>query len=120
MKIRYAISVIIAIALTLLFMLTTFRHWNLLALINATSLAALLLVMAGFSLLVVGGGFFSGIGYSFRRFFKKTAKSWKALDEIEEDEPFRPSSHSFSMMSPFLVVGIGLFILTFAASLLFF
>lgn len=120
MKRRYGFTVLIVGILTLLLMLTMFPGWTWLALINAVSMASLLLVLAGGGLFIVGGGFFSGISYSFRRFFKKTSESWKALDEIEEDDDFRPTTYSFSMTVPFLVVGMVLFGLTLGISFLFF
>lgn len=119
MKKLYGITAVIVGLLTLLFMLTMFRDWTLLALVNAVSMASLLLVIVGAILFVVGGGFFYGIAYSFRRFFKKTSKSWQMLDEIEKDEEFRPTTHSFSMTVPFLVVGGVLFLVTLGVSFLF-
>lgn len=119
MKKMYGITLIISVALTLLFMLTMFRDWTLLALVNAVSMVSLLLIISGAALLVVGGGFFYGMAYSFRRFFKKTSKSWQLLDDIEKDEEFRPTTHSFSLTIPFLVVGAVLFIVTLGVSFLF-
>lgn len=108
MTIRYGVTFIITILLTLMYMTVKSSAWTMLALIDAATITSLILIIVGAVLFVAGQGFFSGIAYSFRRFFKKTKKTWEMLEE--NDEEYTVKEHSFSFTTPFLVIGVGLFI----------
>lgn len=107
-----------ALILSVLLMVWMYRQWSLIAFINSASIIALIFLMVGGMLFVVQGGFFSGIAYSFKRFYKKTTKTGEILDEIEGDEEdrYEPKTHSFSLTYPLILVGAVLFVLTLALS----
>lgn len=111
----YGTTTIFTIFSILFFMFVKFDSWTILAFVNAAAVTSLIFIIMGALLFVSGQGFFSGIAYSFRRFFKKTSKTWQMLDEPDEEYSVR--KHSFSLTIPFLAVGIGLFLVTFFISL---
>lgn len=114
----YGITIFIATCSTLVFMVLKFNSWNALAFINAATFTSLILIVIGAFLFVTGRGFFSGIAYSFKRFFKKTSKSWKSFGEPEEK--YTVNIRSFSLTAPFLLIGIGLFVLITILSFILF
>lgn len=114
----YGITLFITIFTTLLLMVLKFNSWTALSFINASTFTSLILIVIGAFLFVTGKGFFSGIAYSFKRFFKKTSKSWISFGEPEET--YTVNTHSFSLTGPFLIIGISLFVLITILSFVFF
>jgi hypothetical protein len=114
----YLVSIFSALILSVLLMVWMYKQWSLLAFINSASIIALIFLMVGGILFVVEGGFFSGIAYSFKRFYKKTTKTGKILDEIEkgEEDKYEPKTHSFSLTYPLILVGTVLFVVALALS----
>ncbi|HLR01263.1 MAG TPA: DUF3899 domain-containing protein [Virgibacillus sp.] len=115
---NYFIATLITILSTILFMTLKYDAWTILAFINSATITSLILIIIGATLFVSGQGFFSGIAYSFRRFFKKTSKKWEMLDE--PDEEYVVKKHSFSLTLPFLLLGGSLFLLALILSFIFY
>src|SRR5699024_4654590 len=115
---NYFIATLITILSTILFMTLKYDAWTILAFINSATITSLILIIIGATLFVSGQGFFSGIAYSFRRFFKKTSKKWEMLDE--PDEEYVVKKHSFSLTLPFLLLGGSLFLLALIRSFIFY
>ncbi|HEU5139084.1 MAG TPA: DUF3899 domain-containing protein [Bacillales bacterium] len=114
----YAITFTAAVILSLLIMAGIYKEVSFLSAINSASLASLILIIVGASMLVVQGGFFNGISYSFKRFYRKSLKSTEGFeDEVDDnEEDYRPTQRTFSFTFPALIVGILLFLLTLALS----
>ncbi|KZN98206.1 DUF3899 domain-containing protein [Bacillus badius] len=79
---------------------------------------AIWLLMIGGALLVLEGGMFDGMMYSFRHFKKHTSKKEAYISrQTKEWRPSRTGRHKFSLTYPFLFSGGALFLFTVAASL---
>lgn len=115
---NYVIALLIAIILTLFFMFTKYDSWTLLEFINALTITSLIMIIIGATLFISGQGFFYGIAYSFRRFFKKTSKKWQMLNE--PDEEYVVNKHSFSLTVPLLLLGAGIFMIVLIVSFAFY
>src|SRR5699024_12251838 len=89
MKKLYGLTILLTILLTVLLMVYMYREWTLLAFVDASSIAPFILIIIGGSLYVIGGGFFPGVAYSFRRFFKKTSKVCQMLDEGHDTDYYQ-------------------------------
>ncbi|CAH0346723.1 DUF3899 domain-containing protein [Bacillus sp. CECT 9360] len=87
-----------------------FNHsFNRLIWINTLFSFSLMLTLLGGMMLVIQGGFFSGIIRSFRLFFWKTSPMKQVLEEIEgKREDSSPYLLSFRFTFPFLYSGTSL------------
>ncbi|MBY0124339.1 DUF3899 domain-containing protein [Bacillus sp. S/N-304-OC-R1] len=88
--------------------------------INTLFFVSLLFLMLGGSLLVLRGGMFEGILYSFRRFYRNTSKLENYISEQADDmkkPPINNSLKEFSM-GPIIFSGAALFFFTLIASLI--
>lgn len=108
---KYGITLLFSFIVTFMIMYFKYGSWTITRFVDSASLTSIILIIFGSILFVTGQGFFSGIYYSFRRFFKKTSDKWKDLDESDESEII--TKHNFSFTTPSLVVGIScLFIIS--------
>src|SRR5699024_5917776 len=119
MKKLYGLTILLTILLTVLLMVYMYREWTLLDFVDAASIASLVLAIIGGSLYVSGGGFFTGVAYSFRRFFKKTSPVWQLLEE-GDDHDYYPKTRSFPIKNPLLVTASLQFVVTLGISILYF
>lgn len=89
--------------------------------INFLFYISLVLLMAGGALLVLRGGMFEGILYSFRRFYRGTSKLENYIAEqagdMKQDVPIKHRFREFSM-GPMIFSGAALFFFTLIASLI--
>src|SRR5699024_5800018 len=119
MKKLYGLTILLTILLTVLLMVYMYREWTLLAFVDASSIASLILIIIGGSLYVIVVGLFTGVAYSSRRFFKITSKVWQMLEEGDNDD-YYPKSRSYPINNPLLVIGSLQFVVTLGISILYF
>lgn len=115
---KYIFTLCIAFLLSVLFMFY-FGEWNVLSFINAMTFVSLIYIAVGLFLLVLGRGFFTGIGYSFRKFLRVTSKKWQMIEGDQKDD-YYPKKRSYTIMPPLLIIGIGLFLVMYILSFLFY
>lgn len=123
----YLITIAVALVVTGIFMAGVYKSFTLLSFINAAGVAGILFIVAGCVLLVVGGGFFNGIAYSFKRFFDKATRTGEMIASLTEEEPedkneplYRTENESYTMTYPLMVVGVLLFIVSLILSYVFY
>jgi hypothetical protein len=87
---------------------------------NTLFLCSLMLIMAGATLFVIQGQFFSGIFRSFKHFFGTVSRMEKIIRDVEgKKDDTIPYHQEFGLTFPLLVAGLVLFIFSFALSLTF-
>jgi hypothetical protein len=85
--------------------------------VNTLFSFSLILTICGGAMLVIQGGFFSGIIRSFRLFFWRTSPIKQVLEEIEgKKEETSPYLLSFTLTFPFLYSGISLLLFSIVFS----
>lgn len=116
-KIWYMLLLIAGLSLTFLSMFFILRDHSLFSFINALSVISIFYIIIGCSLWVIGGGFFSGIIYGFKRYMRVMRKR-KIIDQEEhmQDEDLRPPSETHASTFPFIVTGIVLFLISLSLS----
>ncbi|MEH7391036.1 DUF3899 domain-containing protein [Bacillus sp. JJ1474] len=111
---------IISISLCISFIATFFTNggkW--IAFINFLFFISITLLMLGGILVVLKGGMFDGIIYSFRRFYRRTSKLENYISE-QTGELQNPPKNSLSGLSvhPILISGTALFLFSLFAAYL--
>jgi len=92
---------------------------SLLTMINYTFLLSLACTIIGGSLFVVQGGFFNGVGYSFKRFFARVSKNGAYAYELDGNLAFIQAP-TYSFTYPLLVAGmLGCLITTLLSVMLY-
>lgn len=118
-SILYSIILSGELVLTFLTMLIRDHSLSYFALTDALGLVGLICLVAGLILLIIQGGFFDGIIYSFRRF----SRSWrqKQLGESDSEAPMaeykiRDGSH-WPVTWPMLIVSLIIILISLFLSL---
>ncbi|WP_077329441.1 DUF3899 domain-containing protein [Virgibacillus siamensis] len=96
-----------------------YKSFTLLALINATFIVSLFYLIFGSALFLVQTGFFNGITYSFKRFFRRTKKIDEMIYEVNpqlEEDSYLPKDHYFPICYPILIAGGVFFIISLIAA----
>ncbi len=119
-KKQFIRTFIIGVMLSLLLTYFLYKTFTLLALVNATFLVSLFYLIFGSALFLVQTGFFNGITYSFKRFFRRTRKSDEMIYEANpqaEEESYLPKEHYFPIAYPILASGGIFFVITLLIAL---
>lgn len=114
-KQQFIWTFVIGVILSLVFTFILYNTFTLLAIVNATFLVSLLYLVFGAALFLVQSGFFNGITYSFKRFFRRTKKIDEMIYESNpqlEEESYLPKEHYFPIAYPILTSGGILFVIT--------
>ncbi|GAA0606042.1 hypothetical protein GCM10009001_24130 [Virgibacillus siamensis] len=119
-KKQFIRTFIIGVILSLILTYLIYKTFTLLAIVNATFLVSLLYLIIGSALFLVQSGFFNGITYSFKRFFRRTRKIDEMIYEVNpeaEEESYLPKEHHFPIAYPILASGSIFFVVTLLIAL---
>ncbi|WP_085521735.1 DUF3899 domain-containing protein [Tuberibacillus sp. Marseille-P3662] len=104
----YLSSFISSVILSVLITFLIYKQINMLTIVNGSFLVGLFYLIVGLVLYIIQGGFFNGITYSFRRFFRRTSRQGDIMNDIssaDEEEALVPKDHDFPWTYPILISG---------------
>lgn len=118
---RYVFSLLGAACAGAFFGYGLYGNFTVTSLVNGTFLLSLFLFSAGLLLFLTEKGFFNGIVFSFKRFYRMTTKKGELLRQVtpeEERESYLPREKDFLWTGPLLLAGGALFFFSLVAAFL--